>query len=393
MGVRSWFVVWAALALGTLACSGDGASADESGNAGGSGGSAGSAGAGTSGSAGASGSGGSAGSSASGGSGGTGASAVGPRYIGRFDTRAGAPRFAWPGSAVEVAFEGTEIAVTLTDPGTNWFEVIVDGEHSRFGTEDGTHTYELATGLEPGRHELLLYRRTEPVWGVTRLEGFELSGGTYLPPPPAPERRLALIGDSISAGYGNEGAGPYCDFTPETENHYLTYGAIAARELGAELHTTAWSGIGMFRNYEGTFENTMPDRFPRALPEDPDSVWDFSAFQPHAVLVNLGTNDFAAGDPGPGYREAYEEFVEDLRAHYPNARLYLILTNGFWAAEDDLNDIVAVRADAGDDGVAVLKVEGSRVDEGYGCQWHPSLETHARMAEVVVDALRRDLGW
>ncbi len=59
-------------------------------------------------------------------------------------------------------------------------------------------------------------RRTEASFNETTFNGFDVPEGAYLPGPPVPTRRLEVIGDSISAAYGNEGVYP-CQFTSATE--------------------------------------------------------------------------------------------------------------------------------------------------------------------------------
>ena len=159
-----------------------------------------------------------------------------------------------------------------------------------------------------------MFRRTEAFEGETTFRGFDFgSGGALLAPPPAPDRRLEVIGDSISAGYGVEGADQYCSFTAATENHEKTYEAVAANKVGADLVTVAWSGIGMLRDYSGDTSNNMPARYDLTLPLSAGSSWDFSRYVPGAVVINLGTNDFAQGDPGQAFVTAYAGFVQHLR--------------------------------------------------------------------------------
>ncbi|HKO50745.1 MAG TPA: SGNH/GDSL hydrolase family protein [Polyangiaceae bacterium] len=328
-----------------------------------------------------------------------GAGPVGPRFIGRFDqSKADAPVFAWPGTAIALRFTGTAIGLTLSDSGSNVFEVVLDGKHSVLTLQSGTKKYELASGLAAGAHELLLYRRTEASFKETTFNGFDLAASAYLPGAPLPTRRLEVIGDSISAGYGNEGVNP-CPFTAATENQYLSYEAIAARAVNAELYTEAWSGIGMYRNYEGTTTEVMPDRYPRTLPERVASTWDFGKFVPHAVVINLGTNDFAKGDPGAAFQSAYLNFVSDLRARYASARFFLAL--GPMLSSDDypkasayLKAVIAERKTAGDDNLTLLEfgIQDGTTD-GLGCDYHPSLETHQKMADKLRAALQADLAW
>jgi lysophospholipase L1-like esterase len=334
-----------------------------------------------------------------GGQGGAAPGPVGPRFIGRFDvTNAAAPVSEWSGTAVSLRFNGTAIGVTLTDYANDVFEVVLDGKHTVVPSVGGTTKYVLGTGLTDGPHDLLLYRRTEAFWGDTVFGGFDIDPSAYLPGDPVPTRRLEVIGDSISAGYGDEGTFP-CTFSPATENHYLTYEAIAARTLAADLNTEAWSGIGMLRDNNGMTTDQMPVRYLRTLPnKDTTSTWDFSKFIPDAVVINLGTNDFATGDPGMPFQTAYTTFVTDLRGHYPNARFFLAVgptMSGapYAAAKGYLTNVITARASAGDKNVALLEFGTQDPADGYGCDYHPNLTTHQKMSDKLVAALKADLGW
>jgi len=328
-----------------------------------------------------------------------GAGVVGPRFIGRFDrSQADAPVFAWSGAAIALRFKGTAISVTLTDSGSNVFEVVIDEKHTLLTANAGQQKYLLGSGLEDAAHDVLLYRRSEAFFGETTFHGFDLDPSAYLPGEPAQARRLEVIGDSISAGYGNEGTFP-CQFEAKTENQYLSYEALAARELNAELYTEAWSGIGMLRNNGGETTGTMPERYPRTLPDRATSLWDFSAFVPDAVVINLGTNDFAKGDPTLAFQTVYTKFVSDLRGHYPAARFYLAVGSMLGGADYDkatgyLNGVIAKRIADGDLNLRLLQfaTQDSSAD-GIGCNYHPSLKTHQKMAAVLVAALKADLGW
>ncbi|MET0793444.1 MAG: SGNH/GDSL hydrolase family protein [Polyangiaceae bacterium] len=333
------------------------------------------------------------------GSAGGGSGPVGPRFIGRFDTSTPAsPTFAWSGTAVALRFKGTAIGVTLTDGGNNWFEVVVDDQHTVLSLQQGTKKYALASNLRDGPHDVLLYRRTEPSFGPTTFSGFDVPSSAYLPGQAVPTHRLEVIGDSISAGYGNEGVLP-CTFEGKTENHYLTYEALAARAVGAELYTEAWSGIGMLRNYDGATTGIMPERYPRTLPEQTASTWDFSGYTPDVVVINLGTNDFAKGDPALAFQTAYTKFVSDLRGHYPKARFYLAI--GPMLSEANaaqmkvyLNGVISARAAQSDSNLFLLEFAiQDGTNDGFGCDYHPTLKTHQKMADKLIATLKADLGW
>lgn len=323
------------------------------------------------------------------------------RFIGRVDTSdAAGARFAWSGTGVVANFSGSSVSVRLN--GGQQYTVLVDGVlQPKLVSTGGLDS--LASGLAEGPHQVELYRRTEANQGEAQLLGFDFAGGQLLAPPPAAERRIELVGDSISAGYGNEGADMNCPFTPETENHYLTYGALAARELRAELSTVAWSGKGVVCNYgddAASCSEPMPTYYDRILPARANSAWDFSAWQPQAVVVNLGTNDFStASDPTEQqFEQAYGALLERIRDAYPDALILatvapMLSGADLATARTYITDVVRARTQAGDAKIKSLELAPTSAANGYGCSWHPSLRTHQIMAEALTSQLRAELGW
>ncbi len=191
-----------------------------------------------------------------------------------------------------------------------------------------------------------------------------------------------MIGDSITAGYGNEG----CPFGTATENGYMSYAAIAARTLGAGVHIEAWSGTGVYRNHDGSTTGTMRELYGLTLPEDGSSVWDPSRWIPDAVVVNLGTNDFALGDPGQPFVDAYASFVGELRSRYPGA-LVLCAADGDPAMAAALDQAVASVADG-----EVKRIDFA-VPDWAGCDGHPDVAADQAMAAQLATRLQAELGW
>ncbi|MEY4551336.1 MAG: hypothetical protein RL685_7531 [Pseudomonadota bacterium] len=330
----------------------------------------------------------------------------GVRFIGRVDTTSSAgfdgtgARFAWSGSGVVARFSGSQVAVRLV--GGQQFTVLVDGVLQPTLTPTGGLDV-LASGLAFGEHTVELYRRTEANQGESQLLGFDFGDGAQLAPPPLPERRVELVGDSITAGYGNEGADMSCPFTPETENHYLTYGALAARQLGAEVSTVAWSGKGVVCNYGDdptSCSDPLPPYYGRTLPARADSVWDFNEWQPQAVVINLGTNDFSTtSDPTQAeFETAFGTLLERIRSGYPEALILATvgpLLNGtdLSTARSYIANVVQARNTAGDARVKSFELAPTNAADGYGCDYHPSLRTHEIMGEALTAVLRTELGW
>jgi len=325
------------------------------------------------------------------------------RLLGRFDiTDTTKPSFGWSGSAMIARFQGTGATLRI-DGSPNQFAVVVDGTVSSkvLKVVSGTSQYALATGLSSGVHDVIVWRRTEGNQGENRFLGLDVTGGQLQPTAPAPDRRIEIYGDSITAGYGLDGAGPNCPYSADTENHYLTYGALTARQLNADLHAVAWSGIGMYRNYgvTGASADAMPSVYARALPSQSTSTWDFATWQPHAVVINLGTNDASTnGDPGTPYRSSYLDFVRSLRKKYPDT--YFVLTIGpmldgtnLSAIKGHLQAVIQTRAGEGDSKMSFLEFPVQVEADGYGCDWHPSPATNVKMATLLVAELKTRLGW
>jgi lysophospholipase L1-like esterase len=335
-------------------------------------------------------------------------------YVGRFDSSdAKGPRCAWSACSASLRFKGTAVNVKLNESGgaaiglegVNRYEIVVDGKPVRMLTpKRGEGVYTLASKLAPGEHTVEVFRRTEASLGVTQFLGFQLDADGEALDPVKPRRRIEVIGDSISCGYGNEAKAKEEPFKIETENAYLTYGAIAARAVKAAYVGIAWSGKKMWP------DSTIAEIYDRTLPSDASSTWDFSKAIPDAVLINLGTNDFSNGNPDKkAWTTAYTKFVRHVRKNYPRAMIYCAsgpMVKDSWPPEQKalttlnqyLNSIVDALKESGDTNVRVIAFGAQDETDGVGKNgigsgWHPSVKTHELMTAMWVKALKKDLGW
>lgn len=296
---------------------------------------------------------------------------VGPRFIGRFDD---VHQSSWSHSAVALRFTGTSVSATLSGASV-MYEVVLDGNRTKL--TGGNGTFVLGTGLPNGPHDLLLVRRQESFFGIAKFVGFDVPQNQWLPGPIV-TRRMEVIGDSISAGYGNEG----CPFEPN-ENSDLAYGAIAARAVGADVHILATSGIGMAKSLSNA--PTMPAIYEHTFGANNATMWDFTKYTPDVVVINLGTNDLSANVDLTAYKTAYTAFLKTVRGHYANALVYCVSMNG----NTLLAEVQAVVATALDPKVKFLALHGN----GSGCQGHPDVSGHQMMATELEMALKSDLAW
>ena len=215
------------------------------------------------------------------------------RYVGRFTDDY---RFSWTGSMIEVDFTGSSVSASFGSANTKnpvAMTAILNGKEQVLFITPGEKNYPIAKGLSPKKHHLVLFRRSEASFGVLKFNGLTFSKGTQLFKPSAPKRKIHGIGDSITCGYGNEAASLEEGNTVENENGYMSYAAIAARDLEADIMMTSWSGKGMSRNGtdKSDQETTLPKLFDYTLPQYKKELYKHVDYTPDVFVINLGTND------------------------------------------------------------------------------------------------------
>ena len=312
---------------------------------------------------------------------------------GRFDESDPArPTASWSGITFRTRVAGPALSVSLGGASNIHFQIEIDGQTAgKFVTAGGDQSYEVATGLPAGEHDVVLVRRNEGFFGDVQFLGFEPGPDASLVETPWPyAHTLELIGDSLTAGYGIEGDSAQCNFTAGTESFPGTYGAIAARNTGAAVHAIAYSGKGVFQNYGGDMSERMGELWLRTLTNDPASAWDFGAFTPEAVVVNLGTNDFSAPVTEAQFTGAYVELLGAVRDRYPAAMIFCV-TWAHWGAEKE-GWVQKAMDQTGD---PALRHVGFSIDaaDGYGCNYHTNLVTNEKLGAILTDALKTELGW
>jgi hypothetical protein len=348
------------------------------------------------------------GSNPMGGGAATGKVAAGVRWVGRIDaSNADAPKLGWGGVGFVAEASGTSVSAKLNNDDAYYFQTVVDNKRGqRVKAARGMSTLTIATGLAPGVHRVELYRETESSYGVTTFLG--LTGATVMAPPTYSGRLIETIGDSISNGYGELGNEAHpnsckdttnqCGFSFDTQTNYDSYAAIAARALDADWSIVAMSGWGLYRDLGGGRTSILPNVWTESyFTNSNPTQWDFS-IQANAVIVNLGTNDVGTGDPGPAFQNALASFVDVIWAKYPKAWIFPVTgTMLAGTAHDAIKRYMqaVVTAKGGDAGRIAYVDLGTQdgCGKGTGCDWHPNLAEHQRMADVLVPVIKQKLGW
>jgi lysophospholipase L1-like esterase len=243
--------------------------------------------------------------------------------------------------------------------------------------------YALASGLRDGRHTAVISKRTEGAQTSAIFHGFDYGSGVPAPAPSPRHRIIEIIGDSISAGYGNEGEDAWSGFDLKKENAAAAYGVLAADALDAECYVTAISGQGMYQDLGGQRHTVMPDYYRRAL-VNRDEPWDFSNYHPDIAVINLGTNDFASGVNVNDFCAAYLDFLKFMRRVHPDC--WLVCTCGpiLDAPYPHIQRVAHEFRGMGDRRVSTLFFPLMASSEEKGLDGHPSCSMHRKMADILV---------
>jgi lysophospholipase L1-like esterase len=342
-------------------------------------------------------------------------------YIGRWDFSdpVGA-RSTWSGSAIKANFTGTSISATIytqnilnnQDP---YYVAVVDGGTPvRIKGTVGTYTYQIASGLSNTSHTVEISREMEGWNGVTQLISLNIGEGQLLAPPAPANLKIEVIGDSITAGYGNVGpiGNPAlcAGLNNNNTSSYMAYGSVLGRMIGADVTTIAQSGNGVYRNNFGIISSpttpTMVDLYLDTLtygngvgfnqylyptPGQTETPVDI-------VVINLGSNDLATGVPTAAqYEGAYKKLINQIRAHSPNAHIFMTMGPMTYGPELSVlrgyqDELINYYAGLGDTKIHRINLTPQDPTFGVGCDYHPSSAEDLRMAKELGSQIQQILG-
>lgn len=352
------------------------------------------------------------------------------QFVGRFDkSDPNAPRCSYASCRIIARFDGTKVTAKMQEQFYSWMEgapsewdVIVDGQTKQKLVMSAAETeFVLAEGLPPGTHVVELYKRSEPQTGTTQFKGFDFNGGTLLSPPARKTRRIEIVGDSSSTGFGVEGVGltdpadgkcPGANHAAKYQNFRKAYGALLGNIFDAEVYASSLSGKGIYQNIWSHDVDTLPTLFVRTLPiEDKGNTWDFNSWKPDVVVVMAGGNDFATRQPvdtGAAtvqqFTDAYRQFTAKLRQEYPQAHLILTVSpttddnepvgsNTRTNITTGAQTVATERNAQGDTKTYFFAPVKAVKSEMTGCYGHGSPQFHERVAKELEAFIKPKLGW
>ena len=327
--------------------------------------------------------------------------------------------FDWTCTGFRCTFVGTALSARIRGIENNFMGQIEwpvigvvdeDGVMKRLTVANGDFDYQLAAFEEHGAHTVEVIKLSEGMRGQCGLLCLETDGEIVKTEKKEASLKIELIGDSITCGYGNEETDPTHHFDPKTENGRISYGALAAAELGAKARWISVSGITTAIDHsrpmpfemQGMEELYLYTDLPleKKLGKTDYTLYDFKKDPVDAVVLNLGTNDvnpikMAKPENKENaldfFREHYRMMIETIRRSNPSAMIFCCLGPLDYYLYDEIRDIVdQYKEESGDERIVRFKFGPVlQWSEGYGADMHPSAKTHERMGHELAEMIRR----
>jgi lysophospholipase L1-like esterase len=298
------------------------------------------------------------------------------KYIGRWDnSNLSNVKSYWSGAYFRVNFTGTTVSIKLAAT-VNMFATI-DGVTKYYPSVNGTVNL-TSTPLASGTHSLRVAARSE--YDTIQFQGLVLSSGASTQAPAAKSKLIEFIGDSITAGC--------CTLS----NYVLdNYAWLTGEALNADHTQVAFSGICLQDAFACYSENNIgmsAQFFKLQTVHYLNSLaWDFNRYQPNQVVINLGTNDSNAGVSDSAFQSTYTTFLQNVRAKYPNAEIYVLRTFGGYKVAPT-QAAVNARINAGDTKLHYVDTTGWVTTGDFDSDnLHPNMNGHVKIKNRLVTVL------
>ncbi|MCR5675191.1 MAG: GDSL family lipase [Lachnospiraceae bacterium] len=322
----------------------------------------------------------------------------------------------WTASGIELRLGASDLFVELESIYGSlelWIDVMIDGELSqKIQLPHGRSRIPVFQGLDPSRvRTVRILRDTQAMAqdgdaSVLLFHAIETDDHAMFERIPEPALRLEVIGDSITSG---EGAGleRQVEWAPVVFSAVNSYGYLAAELLNAQVNILSSSGWGLYASWDANTECALPPYYHEVCglakgagneAAGAKRPWDFAAWRPDVIVINLGTNDSGAinnqnrwtrEEYHPLFNNAAVSFLRDLRAQNPEARLlwaYGMLGNDM--AEWIREAIADYMRETGDERVSFFAF--TDCDAAHlGVRSHPNRRAHKEAAEALAEEIRR----
>jgi len=332
----------------------------------------------------------------------------------------------WTGSGIELNVTGSELWIEfetdyeIYEP---WISIEINGAWiGRQMLTSGKHDICIFRNMDASSaKKVRIFRDVQAMSGdavlYLHIHGFK-SDGEFLPIPKK-EKKIEIIGDSITSGEGSIGAQEEIDWVSMFFTALNDYAVMTADKLNADFHIVSQSGWGVVSGWDNNPNNSLPDYYEQvcglcngAINEKAGAKeeYDFSGWQPDYIIVNLGTNDDGAfhnpawTNPETGetfeqrmtqdgmyqeedvrrFVEKAKNFLKTLRKRNPKATIFWAF--GMLGAEllPVIETTIKEYADEEKDNKVEVVLLPQAEGDGVGARSHPGVINHRQAAEVLV---------
>lgn len=329
----------------------------------------------------------------------------------------------YSGTSIQFRFHGTKsTAHILSNPSSYpsfhqaWLAVYIDNStepYIRFPLTEEESDYVLYEGDTPKDVTITIMKYSEPEYAACGIAWIETDSETLLPLPPKKKRKILMIGDSITCGYGVEGSMSDMEHKTEIENPAKAYSLLTANALHAEPHIVAWNGKGVITQYIG--EEDIPDstwlvpmlydyvdagleRDYFHLPEQKWERFNTKEYTPDIITIYLGTNDASYTKDVPArilaFKKGYYTFLKKVHHDYKHAPILCMLGTMDRRLCEAVHDTVKqFRIFHPGVKISYLSLPMQEESDGLGTFWHPSPTTHQKVADLVTTKIKKMMHW
>lgn len=320
--------------------------------------------------------------------------------------------FNYTASGVEFTCTGSMVRFKVRQAGdpTRIAIYVNDALYSVGMLRVGSNTGVIDVALEEGENTVKLIKLSESANSTLAIDSIE-TDGEAIAPTAAKTHSIEFIGDSITCGYGADGASNEA-FSTSNENGAKTYAYLTAQNFNADYSMVSVSGAGIISGYTGTQgvknETLVVPTFYENLCYtwsyiDGANVgnyeWDFSQYQPELVVINLGTNDnsYTGSDATrrAEYEEGYVEFLKVVRENNPDATILCTLgIMGQQLYDSMANAVETYKTETGDSNIYTYEFAvQDTTNNGTAPDWHPSEASHSDAAVELTAQIEAIMGW
>ena len=302
------------------------------------------------------------------------------------------------GSEVNVELFATRYSMANSRP---YIVVMVDDDYEnrvRIGLEQEYTTLNIGQyapndGL---LHTYSVYKSTESTDSHIGLKKIQ-TNGELIQEVVYKDRLIEFIAASSSTGYGNLVIGG--TKTSANSDCMSAFSYLTARALNADINIYSASGWGV-KASQWTSPNSLNlyDAY-KKIDFYSTKDWDFTQITPDVIVINLGTNDWSyinqATDANvraqrvEDFKNQYVDFLNFLHQVYPNTQIIMFYglmneTNIYGYTEE-----IYQTAKETIPTLEIIQVQG----DGRGAASHPSKESHAQVAELLIAKVKSVMGW